>query len=404
MKSKLISNLFFLLILIFWIGGATKFLDNNEFLLWSFIISFLFFISKKKRINTGLIYIILYFGLINFLSWLFFHGNFSTETFIGYILRLVMAYFWISYFGWSFFEKYRKYVFIVALIGLPFYIIQIFDIDFFIKQFSNLNLSSEERVGVRYWNFIIYTAHQAQYAGITRNSGFAIEPGQYGYLIGFATILEIINSRFNFNYRTIVLIIIGLSTFSTSYFLTLALTLLFYQLNTLNKTKFLFFKVSIVLFLIFNLVTSNVVTEKVSFTLYENEAIMQRASSHYTTGGILNRWGMFQIGLENFINYPLGYGINTAGLQKDDLGDILTGPNTFAWLSNIWGIAFLIVLPIALIKFIKLLLPDILSFSIIVFIAIWIVWLNTAVQSKDYLFFIIVLTGLLKILPSKETI
>lgn len=397
-----IKNLYFIFIFIFWIGGATKLLESDLFLTITFIISLSLYIKTKKRLKLTYIVILLLFLLINIVSIFISGDGLNYLTLVGYLMRISIAYFTLEYLGWDFFSYYRKAIFIMALISIPFFIVQLFNANFFIRNLPSINMSGELRTSVDYWNFFIYTAHQGRYNGIIRNSGFAIEPGHFGYLLGFGLILESIKTGFKINTHIIVLIIVGLSTFSTTFYIFLALFLLYFQFNTEKRTKYLFIKFALVISLVVALVSSGVVTEKVELTLRDNQASMTRNYSDFESGDILNRFGMLEVGWSNFLTNPLGHGVNSNGLIKDDFNEVLAGPNTFVWLTINWGFLFLLFMPYSLNFFFRKIMPNIGKYSRYLLLAIFILWLNSSMQSRDLLFFVIFLAGIIKIHPAMD--
>ena len=217
LTNRTFKILYFIYLFIVWIGGATYLTESDTLLSITAVISFILFIFSGHKFKINIIILLFVFFIINILSILFNGNEFDLNAYIGYNLRILIAYFSIAYFGWDFFVYYRKAIYIMAIISIPFYIIQLINIDFFINNFPNINMSSEERKEVDYWNFFIYTAHQGEFQGIARNCSFAIEPGHFAFLLGLSILLEFIQNDFHLNKVIIQEILVGITTFSTTY-------------------------------------------------------------------------------------------------------------------------------------------------------------------------------------------
>jgi len=163
-----------------------------------------------------------------------------------------------------------------------------------------------------------------------------------------------------------------------------------------------FIIVLFVAFCSYLLVNSEIVENKVdeSYSFYESQK--EEGFEGFSEGTILNRFGMLQIGFENFLSMPLGHGLNQSGLQKTATGAVLEGPNTFAWLMQQWGIIFLLTTPIFLYRFFIYFLRERKTFDVFIGFVIILIWMNSSMPTRDYLFFSIFFIGYLKLVPPKH--
>lgn len=390
-KDEKLKLVYFIYLFIVFIGGATFLTESDILIAATFCFSLFLFVKDKCRFNPQIVIILLVFALINLFSLVVQGNEISLLTYVGYNLRILTAYFSIKYFGWDFFRYYLKAIYMIAWISIPFYLIQLLDLNFFIKYFSFLNMSGELRSSVNYWNGLIYTAHQGTYLGIPRNPGFTIEPGVFGYLLGFAIILELIQNDFRLNKHIKLEVCVGLTTFSTTFYIVLGL--LFF-LVCFNKKRYyeILLLFPFVVAMGYMLAQSEIVAGKVEKTISATEVQENVGFDNFDEGAILNRYGMLKVGVENIARFPLGHGLNTAGLMKTLSGYVLAGPNTLMWMLIQWGIIFIFFMSWALNRFFKLISPRLNLISRLLLIAIFAIWLfSCSIQTRDFLFFTILI-------------
>lgn len=390
-KDEKLKVAYFLYLFIVFVGGATFLTESDILIAATFCFSLFLFVRAKCQFNPQIVIILLVFAAINLFSLVVLGNEVSLMAYVGYNLRILTAYFSIKYFGWDFFRYYLKAIYMIAWISIPFYLIQLLDLNFFIKHFSFLNMSGELRSSVNYWNGLIYTAHQGTYLGIPRNPGFTIEPGVFGYLLGFAIILELIQNDFRLSKHIKLEICVGLTTFSTTFYIVLGL--LFF-LVCFNKKRYyeMLLLFPFVVVLGYMLAQSEIVAGKVEKTISATEIQENVGFDNFDEGAILNRYGMLKVGVENITRFPLGHGLNTAGLMKTLSGYVLAGPNTLMWMLIQWGIIFIFFMPWALNRFFKLISPRLNLISRLLLIVIFAIWLfSCSIQTRDFLFFTILI-------------
>ena len=100
------------------------------------------FFMGLQRFDAIILIPILVFALINFISVLKW-GGLSVEflsNYVGYNIRFLTAYFFLKYVIANFFSFYDKTVYILALISVPFWLVQLFDFSFFHDYLNFINL------------------------------------------------------------------------------------------------------------------------------------------------------------------------------------------------------------------------------------------------------------------------
>lgn len=395
-KIPFLKKIYFIYIFLIWIGSATRYIESDILIFGTFIVSFFLFLKSKKKFSKKIAYLIIVYLFVNVLSILFNGNEFNLVAFVGYNLRILTAYFSISYLGKDFFRMYRNGVLIMAIISIPFYLIQLFlGANFFINNFGFLNLSSELRQSVNYWNCLFYTTHSTFTNFGIRNDGFCIEPGHFGGVLVLAIIFELIENHFKLNKRLGIMVVVGLTTFSTTYYISLIFIVIIFLLNNKMMRKHYFMSLLIFVPLIFAIATSNIIINKIETTSVANTRLFRKSYQKLEEGSILNRFGAFKIGMKNFINYPLGYGYNTAGLLKNFYGKVITGPNSLVTIILHWGIVGLFFLPFFLYKFWQYYFPYMSRINyIILVILILILLFSVSIQSRSYLLFFMLIIGL----------
>lgn len=406
MTSRIIKIVYFIYIFIIYIGGATVLTESDTIIFATFLFSFVLFMSTNEKFDKGIIYLLFLLSFINLVSIIMFGLEVSIVVLVGYYLRLLTVYFTIKYLNKDFFIFFKKGIYLMAILSVPFYLVQLTNINFFINNFPEINMSGEIRASVNYWNFFVYTAHQGLFNGIARNSGFAVEPGHFGYLLGFGIILELLDSDFKINKRIVIEVLVGLTTFSTTFYIVVAIILVLIQFNKAQQSQLALLILPIILYGAYLMITSDIVTDKVEQTIYSNEYQKEAGYDKYKVGEILNRLGTFEVGLENFVKLPTGHGMNPAGLVKNSYGDILSGPNSFAWLMTQWGVFFIFALPFLVLRFFNTYAPYLNNVSKFLLLVIMVIWLNSSIPGKDFLFFTIVIISIIKLKfsPSFNTI
>jgi len=256
-------------------------------------------------------------------------------------------------------------------------------------------MSGELRTSVGYWNCFLYTTHGGE--AELRNDGFAVEPGHFGYLLGIAIFFNLIRNKFVINKKLIVLVIAGLTTMSTTFYISLAVILYFYSLN--NKMS-IFLKLGIfciVIIVSWKIANSNLVVDKIDKTSNRTEEQFKYGYKNIEYGGSMNRFGAFQIEALNFKNYPLGHSVNSSGLIHASDGEVVGGPNGLAAFISFWGISGLFFLIFSLKEWSKIFYKYYkLKRGVYIFPIIFLMYFFSNSISRDVLVFVLLFYPLLE--------
>ena len=134
-----------------------------------------------------------------------------------------------------------KVIFHLAIISLPFYCLQLVsgNLVFALGKFINLPYPHS----ADYVNFIIFTYVKLH---AFRNSGFAWEPGAFGFFLNMALLLHLLINNFTFDKKAKWVILAIITTLSTTSYVALILVLLLYlRARGVKFVKLLFFIVPV---------------------------------------------------------------------------------------------------------------------------------------------------------------
>lgn len=147
MNNTVLKNVISIAYVLIYIGANPNiFAGNAIVLLFFFFYGLTIAIESKQRFDAIILIPILVFALINFISVLKW-GGLSTEflsNYVGYNIRFLTAYFFLKYVIANFFSFYDKTVYILALISVPFWLVQLFDFSFFHDYLDFINLTVDD--------------------------------------------------------------------------------------------------------------------------------------------------------------------------------------------------------------------------------------------------------------------
>ncbi len=315
-------------------AGISNFANTDASLVvLSGILAAYIYFAKKEGIDNIFIYVLIYWLAVNFFSWVFLGGErFSVYKLGGSILKLFIGYALMKVLKEKFIVWYEQTVYVLAIISVLFFAVQMMNPDIFSR--IPFNLVDEPRKIEGHWYGIVfhYSSWHPQ-----QNSGFAGEPGGFGYYIGLAMIFNLILNRGKINPRFIVFVLVGLTTVSTNFYLTLLLFGIYFIYRSTLFVKLISFALFIPLvLLIFQL---PFVGEKISEYFSETKTFSESSVVKRTR---INRTSMFVNDMQDVEKYPLGRGINETGLKTNFYGEILEGTNDFSRIAVRYGLFGLI--------------------------------------------------------------
>jgi hypothetical protein len=364
------------LFLIFFIGTnpATTWGTSDFILVFLSLIglSYILFV-KQERLEPILLYVFVLWVFVNFLSWSFLGSSgLKLTTFIGSCLKLFIGYAFMKIAKERFIVWFEKLTFALALLSIPFFIVQLVKPELFASIPFNFVESGRRAEG--HWNGIIFnysTYHPLQ------NSGFGGESGTFGYYIGLAMIFNLILNHGKFTKRFLVFLLIGLTTFSTTYYITLVFFAFFYMNRLSIFIRAIFIALSIpLIYIIYQL---PFIGDKISTYILETSNFTQATIVHSER---INRLATFLKDMNDTLHFPLGHGINQTGLSKNVYGQVITGTNGISQIAVRFGLLGLIYFCIIYFKLFKRLSFPIKGSYVFVFIIFLYIAANP--MERDY--------------------
>lgn len=330
---------------------ALNIFTNDTFLITYTSIAFAIFLTYYTKIDPIIVILIILNLFIHFLS-LVFLGPADFNTFIGYNLRLLAPYFALKFIGNDFKKTYINTAYFLALLSIPFYIVQFINIDIFrsfTPYFSQFN--NEIRTDANIFGFFVHTVH---FEEPFRNSGFAWEPGGFGFFLGIALLFSIVEDEFTLKRKSIVIFLVGLTTLSTTFYIFSLFFLIFLNSNAkLHVSLKWIIVMPIIIFTGYYVISLPFMLEKIvqAQTDFKNITFYNLEGSEYESG--IGRFASFYQNLLDFINYPFGYGVNDNERTKSITGIVISGPVGLSRLLVQWGFWFILFLPFFIKKYIR---------------------------------------------------
>lgn len=309
---------------------------GDGYLIFYTIISLIFFLNENHRMDHFIVVILLLNIVIHVISYLFL-GSFSITTFIGYNLRILAPYFAIKILLEKFRILYNTFAYYLALLSIPFYIIQLINVDllrvlspFFISHNNEIRASSD------ILGFYIHTVH---FREPFRNAGFAWEPGGFAFFLGIGLLFGLGLTNFKLDKKNWVILLVGMTTLSTTFYIFLALVFIIINNNieipTYIKRLVL---LPLLIFGIYSITNLPFMLEKIIQAIDDYNAIsnVRLEGSDFENG--IGRIGAFKQNLIDFSKFPLGYGINESGRTKTYTGVVIGGPVGLSRIIVQWGL------------------------------------------------------------------
>jgi hypothetical protein len=295
------------------IVGSFKQLESDEALIVNFLL-ILFLTTIKGKIEfTGLPVILGFFTLLLFLPTIIW-GFSGEKVYLGFYLRILTGVLIINYFRAKFFIIFENFMFIMALISLPFFLIQILNIQFFdlFKGFSESVLNEERLKGgfgqlVAHRYLIIFLVNSW---AETRNSGFAWEPAGFGALLMWASTINLIMNKFKMNFKLFILVFTALTTFSLGTYVTLFALMIFLFYNARDKRSLNFIMVGLILVSLF--FSISFFSQMTNFMSWKTQIYLDSVEHKQYEKDIEkgNRVTGALSGINLLIKSPLGYGLD----------------------------------------------------------------------------------------------
>jgi hypothetical protein len=263
------------------------------------------------------------------------YGIDNIDTIFGFFIRISIGCMIVLYFKDKFFTFFENLIFILALISIPLYAIQIVDIKFFdfFKNFSELVLSQVRLTmgqgvltGHRY--LVVFLVNSW---GEDRNSGFGWEPAVFGAILCWAILINLFLNKNKVNVKLVIMFIAAITTFSIGTFIALAIIYIYFVWNNKKKTKFII--VGALIFLFISSLSYYSETQKRfdQYVINTNEGVFLKNQQG-------NRLDAIVYGSKSLITRPWGYGVRNKPIE------ILGFPNGFVVLTLQFGIIGILII------------------------------------------------------------
>lgn len=345
----IIDNLLIFLIIIL-ISGASFLSSSEPFLIGFAFLLLMLMLIRKRKLDWFIFLIIIFWSSINILSFLYNGTNLGLFTFWGYIIRFLIPYMLLKVIGISFWPKLEKVLYIMTIITLPIFLLQIFFPMFFESLYSVFNPLTNDVFYKKenqsmYWYSFFYT-----FSGRDdiRNSGFMWEPGAFAMILILLITYNWIIEGITFNKKILIYTVALATTFSTMGYLSFLGLIIAYFVK--NKKKYSLIVIFILcLFVIPNIIGEDFMSLKITNYLDDsknNVAYHQGYSDRYE----LNRYAYFFLTMEKSLRYPLGYGIVQDKHTAFAIDEIV-GVNGLGEILVMWGWIGLIFVVISIYKY-----------------------------------------------------
>jgi len=331
------SGIQFLCITIFilYLGYGSTLVQNDTFTSIVFLFLLIIFLVKGHRFDPVLFYTLIVWLAINLASAFIINTkqHLSFISLIGVTLRIVIPYLIIKIIGIQFFEKVIRYVYVLSIIGLVLFSIQVLYPDLFFTFSDRLNfMTQSEQHAAGGWYIFVY-----MFSGwaTARNCGFAWEPGAYSCILIFFLSFQLAKEKFRIDKYSFVFIVALITTLSTSGFFALFLiisSIFFYRKKLQVNPFYLLGFIGVVVFSIHFYNTSEFMKVKIDRYIEEQKI----EEGYLNERDYINRVEEFHRGLEQSFYWPFGNGILDSDyrIQKYGYG---SGSNSLSAILMQWG-------------------------------------------------------------------
>jgi hypothetical protein len=312
------------------------------------IIFLSFFLFKKVTISKSILLVIIILIFHNMLI-AFKYQTLHPRVFLIYLSTILYAYIGLMLLKNKIFEYLENIIYTLALITIPLYIWgNVHPIS--LIQFLNLFAPYISDHGGISTLFFVYRPDSSY--GVLRNCGFCWEPGMFAIIINTALLINLLKNNFQLNLRVIIYILLLISTFSTTGYVSLFFVLLLFLINVNISKGVIFFLTLILIPIVIYVSQLNFISDKINESLQQNlsDLIDQSLSSNDETSLRPQRLLSFKITFIDFIQNPaIGYGGNDeAGWLYKKYGkqvNILpvSGIGNFIATFGLFGLFFLIL-------------------------------------------------------------
>lgn len=331
-----IKDIYFFLVVLY-SGLSLTFFRSNEGLLVLWLIGLFIFNNEvfylRIRLLLALGVWVGYFIISTFLI-----GSFHPMFLGSYIAKIMIACWLLNYYKEEIFLKFENVIYLLTVISLFFYAIQLIVPEPMFQVFKSIDLSGNLFPNKFYASIGIYTFHQFDFNTVfPRNAGFTWEPGPFSSYVSLALFFNIARNgvKIKDTKRLSVFLLAIVTSQSTTGIMILLAIVLWVAWSSFNDKYFRMVSVPIALaIVIFLFVNVPWLQEKI---ISESEQNIEEVIDHARKSGksyAPGRFASFMLRWEDFKKYPIaGYGGNSS-LQTGYLGE----GNVVAAINGIGGI------------------------------------------------------------------
>ncbi len=344
LKNKLDYIFLFFQFLVF-VGPIRQFSSDSFLFINLFLIIVLSIYKNRFKITEFFFAISIIYFLLSVIPIIFFGLDF--KLYAGFYIRLITAYFILQYFRIRFLVLFENLIFILALISLPLFVIQLINPSFFnvFTGVSQVMLYEEYLTSTHQYMFIFFFNGWAVY----RNSGFAWEPAAFGAILSWAILFNLFINNFSVNLKTIVLLIAALTTFSVgTYSYILLLSLVYFYERKIQNGILLTFSSIILYFAVMNLplFKNNLEMMNRKITVQQTDLLIDSEADNIDVTKV-SRIAGITVNLKLFLKWPWGYGFSDNEGERKYLG---ASPNGLMILIVRWGIGGICIMLLSMYK------------------------------------------------------
>ena len=314
-----IRNYIIVLLMLFISAKSNVLVHSYFFTISAFSFSLLIFLYKGLKVDRQFLYFSIIYFFVSFTYYFIFSYVDLLYVFYYFIL-LLYGYINIKIVKYDFFKIYHDIVYYLSLISIPFFILQLIDLELtfkFVGLIQN-NISFLSNNDNYFANNFLFTIDKL--GGTLRNSGFAWEPKGFSNFLILAIVFNTVLYNFTINRKIIVFVIALFTTFSTVGYFILCTCFVMYLF--INKSLNRIYSIIFLIFAVFVLFIGNdFIIEKIRYEMFDVETQINKVyDKRKFDKRSLGRFGSLIIDYNDFIKHPItGYGIQRRGTDKIQL-------------------------------------------------------------------------------------
>ncbi|MBE9466619.1 hypothetical protein ACFP1I_12105 [Dyadobacter subterraneus] len=303
-------------LMIIYAGGATTFVRSLETweellgLLLPVTVALFCLINKRIRLSSNFYKFLILFSVYFIITSIIF-DSLHPRFFSIYVTSFLIAYVIINLLGEKFLLVYQNILYFLCITSIIFWLLHVLIPGPFISLLNAIPFSKPATDNVDV-NILIYTINNEQLGSVTRNAGFAWEPGAFGCYVCLALYANLITNNFKVkgNLRFWVFLITILTTQSSTAYSILMIILLLYVYN--QQTKLVIALAPFIIIIAAYFLSLPFMLKKVLDLSNQDFNELIANSIEYESRYAPQRITSFQIDFIDFLNNPIfGYGGHT---------------------------------------------------------------------------------------------